>query len=511
MTPDTGARVVRGPINAAWDKLGGSSGVLGVPAEDETYGGAVVTQKFTGGELSYDTKAKTFTTVPPDLAGQLSGLEIPDDPTSAINAARRAAGGALGPLGAAQGPPYPIGRDGLGQNFAGGKIFYSPETGANVVTGQVLAKYESVGGPDGDLGFPTSGEVDGGLATESRMSSFAAEDKPVIFWTPDYGAVIVRGAMNAAWEKLGGATGALGAPMADQTEQRRRHHPTLQRRRDLLGPGQEHLQHRAAESRVSAVRPAGSGTGAAQGAAATRQASNTNGNKWFQWTWWWLLAIVPVMVLVGLVAFAALRNRRRGAADGVGVDDAEPAFGAPPGYGTATTEHEPADDHSAEFSGDRFAGEGLGSLSPASAGRDYQPAADEPAGDRPTTSTKRIRRRNPLRHQRILHDEDEDPDKVDTTPTRIPTGIERDPLTDTGRHARIVIDEPEPNGTALHLPLDDPGQAPEGYPIKADTKSGLYWAPGSPALRRRARRNLVRQRGTRSHQRVRPRPTQAGR
>ena len=43
-----------------------------------------------------------------------------------------AAGGALGPLGAAQGPPYPIGRDGLGQNFAGGKIFYSPDTGANV-------------------------------------------------------------------------------------------------------------------------------------------------------------------------------------------------------------------------------------------------------------------------------------------------------------------------------------------------------------------------------------------
>ena len=31
------------------------------------------------------------------------------------------------------------------------------------MTGQVLAKYESVGGPQGDLGFPTSNEADGGL------------------------------------------------------------------------------------------------------------------------------------------------------------------------------------------------------------------------------------------------------------------------------------------------------------------------------------------------------------
>ena len=217
-TPDTGARVVRGPINAAWDKLGGSSGTLGVPADDETYRGDLITQKFTGGEITYNTRDKKFTTVPPDLAGQLTDLEVPGDPTSAINAARRAAGGPLGPLGAAEGPPYPIGKDGLGQNFAGGKIFYSPATGAGVVTGQVLAKYESLGGPEGDLGLPVSSETDGGLTTASRISRFAAEDKPVIFWTPDHGAVLVRGAMSAAWDKLDGAEGTLGAPMADQTE-----------------------------------------------------------------------------------------------------------------------------------------------------------------------------------------------------------------------------------------------------------------------------------------------------
>ena len=142
---------------------------------------------------------------------------MPGDVTTAIDAARRAAGGPLGPLGARDGDQYAIGADGAGQNFAGGKIYYSPATGANVLTGQVLAKYESVGGPQGDLGFPTSNENDGGVAPMSKIATFAAADKPVIFWTPDFGAVIVRGAMNAAWSKLGGATGDLGAPTADQT------------------------------------------------------------------------------------------------------------------------------------------------------------------------------------------------------------------------------------------------------------------------------------------------------
>ncbi len=159
--------------------------------------------------------------------------------TSAIDAARRAAGGPLGPLGAEDGGQYTIGADGAGQNFAGGKIFYSPATGANVVTGQVLAKYESVGGPEGDLGFPTSNETDGGLAPTSRVATFAAADKPVIFWTPDYGAVIVRGAMNAAWAKLGGATGRTRRADGRPDRERRRRHPAVQRRRDLVGQDDE--------------------------------------------------------------------------------------------------------------------------------------------------------------------------------------------------------------------------------------------------------------------------------
>jgi len=486
-TPDTGARVVRGPINAAWDKLDGSAGPLGVPSDDETYRGNLVTQKFTGGEVTYDRKAKAFTTVPPELAGQLDGLQIPDDPASAINAARRAAGGPLGPLGAAQGEPYKIGADGLGQNFAGGKIFYSPSTGANVVTGQVLAKYESVGGAQGDLGFPTTSEVDGGLATESRMSSFAAKDQPVIFWTPDYGAVIVRGAMNAAWQKLGGAPGSLGAPMADQAEngdvitQRfsggvvsyDRSKKTFSTEPANLAPQLAGLQVPGQEVPKAPANP---------------QASDTKGHKWI--SWWWLLAIVPVLILAGLVAFGVLRNRRRGREDALVASDGDEfghggseAFGAVPAQGEGA---ETTDDHATELFSGSYVREGVGSP-PATSDPEYSEApmslweptehADEADTTRESVAAQEYDDASQAGH---APDEDqEDPDSVDTAPTRVPTPVERDPLTDTGRHARIEIDEPAPNGTALHLPLDDPNEAPEGYPVKADTKSGLYWVPGT--------------------------------
>ena len=80
-----------------------------------------------------------------------------------------------------------------------------------------------------------------------------------------------------------------------------------------------------------------------------------------------------------------------------------------------------------------------------------------------------------------------DSDDVDTAPTPIvtPTALaaanytEVHSETPSGRHAAIEIDEPTLAATAIHLPLDDPQRAPQGYPIKADTKSGLYWSPDS--------------------------------
>ncbi|MEE6166113.1 MULTISPECIES: LGFP repeat-containing protein [unclassified Mycolicibacterium] len=579
-TPATGAHVVRGAINAGWDKLGGSAGVLGVPSEDEAYRGDVVSQKFTGGELSWNPKTKEFTTDPPDLAGQLSGLTVADDPTTAISAAHRAAGGDMGPLGAKDGDQYPIGADGVGQKYAHGAIFYTPATGAAAISGQLLEKYQSVGGPEGDLGFPTSSEADGGFAQNSRTVSFAASDKPVIFLTPDYGAVIVRGAMNAAWQKLGGAHGDLGAPMSDQAEngsvitQKFSGGAISWDRSDNTFT----TEPPKLASSLAGLEIPGLDAGQPR---STPQASPSEPSKPFawHWNWWWLLAVVPVVLLAGLIVGAALWHRRRGRADddfdhdafedddhyGSDYDDGhydeahyddahdddaphDDGHYDEPGYqqgryeahdydeARAPTQHaadsnpfEPAAYAAAEAGTARFAG-AYESASPAPS---YTPAASTAASpyDDPTDIAMPVSQwaphggvdpigdvdddEPPEEAVELLsgHDNDEDDldeqddtdatadvmqesrehaaapldpdfdtDNVDTAPTPIPTLMPRtdpDAETHSGRHAAIELDEPVPSATALHLPLDDPQRAPQGYPIKADTKSGMYWSPDS--------------------------------
>lgn len=502
-TPDAGAHVVRGAINAAWDQLGGSAGVLGVPTDDESYRGDEVAQTFSGGQLTWNRRTNTFATTPPELADQLAGLQVPGDVTTAIAAARRSAGGSLGPLGAADGEQYAIGTDGAGQNFAGGKIFYSPATGANVLTGQVLAKYESVGGPEGDLGFPTSNEDDGGLAPMSKVASFAAADRPVIFWTPDFGAVIVRGAMNAAWTKLGGATGELGAPTADQTAS-----DDVVTQKFSGGAiswnGKTNAfttEPASLQSQLQGLEVPGGAAPQAQGPADT---SSDGDSTWFRPNWWWLLGIVPVLVLIGVMAAAVLLNRRRhedrAPLDGFDEDyehgdydhDRDDFDSGP--IGTAKSEaderrsgwampsgeqadvpaddrHGVPDDFAADLSADQdvidtaptpivASGEGRETAWFAAVDNAHDPGADEPDDDEYTEV-----------HGEVVPEPEPE---LDLEPEQEPGSGPP-----SGRHAAIQFAEPVVAETSLRLATDDPFDAPAGYPIKADTKTGLYWMPGT--------------------------------
>jgi uncharacterized protein with LGFP repeats len=418
-TPDHGAFVVRGALNAAWDQLGSSGGVLGAPIGDETYDGDVISQKFTGGAVSWNRKSNAFTTDPAVLGDQLKGLQVALDPTAAINMAWRAAGGANGPLGAKQGGQQPIGGDGIVQAFAGGKVFFSPATGASAVESDILAKYESLGGPVGsDLGFPIANETDGGIGPSSRICTFSAADKPVIFWTPDHGAFVVRGAMKAAWDKLRGPTGKLGAPVGDQAVDG-----------DVIS--QKFTGGKIAWNRANntfSTDPANlapllsglqvSGQNQPSGSAMPPHA------KKFTWHWWWLVAAVVVLlvlVMLALVVFGWLRRRHAGHEIAayqhdhdvdVGYDadahwpphdahfDAEQRY--PP------SDLEPADYLAREFGSAPEAGWTGGGGTDGGLAEEVPPAGAYGSGMRSESDEH-------------LELEEEDPDAVDTTPTPVVT------------------------------------------------------------------------------------------
>ena len=59
----------------------------------------------------------------------------------AISAAWGAAGGSNSLVGSQDGDVYQVG-EGYGQKFTAGKIFFTPETGAHLIAGAILDKYE---------------------------------------------------------------------------------------------------------------------------------------------------------------------------------------------------------------------------------------------------------------------------------------------------------------------------------------------------------------------------------
>ncbi|UXA08817.1 hypothetical protein KXD96_12510 [Mycobacterium sp. SMC-2] len=562
-TPDHGAFVVRGAINAAWDKLGSSGGVLGVPVGDETYNGEVSAQKFSGGQVSWNRQTKQFTTEPTALADQLKGLQVAIDPTAAINMAWRAAGGPNGPLGVKKGAQHPVG-DGIVQDFANGKVYFSPATGANAIENNILAKYESLGGPAGDLGFPTSNESDGGIPS-SRVVTFSGADKPVIFWTSERGAFVVRGAMKAAWDKLRGPAGKLGAPVGDQamdgdvvSQQFAGGKISWNRAKNTFSTDPANLAPLLSGLQVS-------GQNQPSSSAMPEHPKN------FTWQWWWLLAGVPVLVLLVLAGLVAFGWRRRRAARAGSAY--EPYGDLDVGYAAAGDQHWGHDDVTTEQFGrqpeaadahapgrvswsrggadegqlgvdenpDAVDTDSFSVVSPADMSEAGYPEAEyaepeyaeaeyaepeyaeaeyaeaeyaevEYADETHDAAREAERAEDDYVEAEYLDvavphmppeaesgDGGPEPEHPDVAAPHVsadvaeaeapaPEVIAPEAAAATqqrgGRHAAA---DDEANGAGagppgrptIHLPLDDPYQVPDGYPIKANARFGLYYTPGS--------------------------------
>lgn len=149
----------------------------------------------------------TLTTAPAVNAAPSS------DAVNAINDRYSTFGGEASLLGAPTGEAVDV-PGGAERDYEGGAIFFSEETGAHVMYGAILDRYNALGGPGGELGYPKNDESDTGDGT-GRFNDFTTPGGASIYWTPQWGASVIKGRVLEAWRQTGGITGPFGYPSAD--------------------------------------------------------------------------------------------------------------------------------------------------------------------------------------------------------------------------------------------------------------------------------------------------------
>ncbi|MGX1596014.1 LGFP repeat-containing protein [Dietzia maris] len=77
--------------------------------------------------------------------------------------------------------PAEVLEGGKKQDFADGAIYWSPQTGAQIVRGQILATYLDNGGPAGRLGWPVSDELveDEVIYSDFQRGQIRLEDQSI--------------------------------------------------------------------------------------------------------------------------------------------------------------------------------------------------------------------------------------------------------------------------------------------------------------------------------------------
>ncbi|MGY1917289.1 LGFP repeat-containing protein, partial [Blastococcus sp. SYSU DS0973] len=179
----------------AWLAAGGDGGDLGMPTADaaSTPDGLAQFAHFQGGSLY--------------LHRELGTRVVPRD----VVLGWQEAGGPAGPLG------YPIAEavstsDGVGvvMSFQGGEVYAASGAGGHALHGPVRDRYSAAGGPDGELGYPTTG-----VRTLPGGGAFAHFEGGSVYWTQATGARIVSGPVRDRWAAAGWETGVLGFPTTD--------------------------------------------------------------------------------------------------------------------------------------------------------------------------------------------------------------------------------------------------------------------------------------------------------
>lgn len=188
---------VYGEIAKKWQALGGPSGFLGAPLNDETGTPDGV------GRYNHFQHGSIYWT-PATGAHEVHGLIR--DRWAQLGWERSA-------LGYPISDERPMG-DGVGRysNFQGGTMFWSPATGAHEIHSAIMPKWIALGGSKSFLGYPVSDDT---LAPD-RKGRYVHFQHGSIYWSPGTKAHEVHGFIRDKWAALQWERGALGYPVSDE-------------------------------------------------------------------------------------------------------------------------------------------------------------------------------------------------------------------------------------------------------------------------------------------------------
>lgn len=116
-----------------------------------------------GSETTTDGAEEGTATTTAAAAGESTTISTPDGDITVSGEVYKkymAEGGATSPLGMPEEAQEDGPDGGMHQNFEGGTIYWSSDTGAHIVWGEIRDAWEENGGADGALGYPTSDEKD---------------------------------------------------------------------------------------------------------------------------------------------------------------------------------------------------------------------------------------------------------------------------------------------------------------------------------------------------------------
>ncbi|NNG20722.1 hypothetical protein HJ590_14370 [Naumannella sp. ID2617S] len=189
---------VYGRIFARWSAFDTDRGLLGIPTTSEIDGPVAGSRmnRFAGGTILWSPQTDAHALLP-GISAWYWNLSATD---------RRI-------IGLPTSGEYAV-RSGLAQDFTGGKVYWR-DGRAVMVYGVIADRYHSLGGPSGNLGFPTSSEF---AFNRGRAVDFTGGG---IYWSPATGAQHCWWGINDFYRRQPtAAQGGLGLPVAAETDAR---------------------------------------------------------------------------------------------------------------------------------------------------------------------------------------------------------------------------------------------------------------------------------------------------